>query len=145
MNGQRKMQNLLFVLGIAHCTFCISSCSIPSLESRECAEARNTVKEFYSWYLGTDAKTRERQRVTYDRFIAPSFGATTSDDLDPFFLSLTPPTTFKIGKCETKNESNTEIQVQLYWRLADKTQQEEVFAETIKTGDTWLIDKVESR
>jgi len=145
MNAQRKMQNLLFSLCISHFAFCVAACSIPNLESQQCADARNTVKEFYSWYLGTDPNTREQQQVIYDRFIASNFHSSARSDLDPFFLSPTTPTTFKIGKCEMRNDSQTAIQVQLYWRQPDKTEQEEVYAETIRSADKWLIDKVESR
>ena len=124
---------------------CQLSCSIPNLESQQCAEARDTAKEFYSWYLGTDVAMRMEQRETYDRFIAPNFRPPSNSDLDPFFLSPTTPTTFKIGKCELENDTRASIQVQLYWRQQLKTEQREVYADAIKVGDKWLIDKVESR
>jgi hypothetical protein len=103
------------------------------------------VKDFYSWYLGTDAKTRAQQETTYDRFIASDFQTSVSDDLDPFFLSPTTPTTFKIGKCDVDSETRVSIQVQLYWRYESKTDQKEVYAEVFRTGDKWLIYKVATR
>jgi len=145
INAKFRMQNLLPILCISHFAFCIAACSIPSLESQQCAEARDSVKDFYSWYLGTDAKTRTQQQTTYDRFIAPGFQTSATDDLDPFFLSPTMPTTFKIGKCDVDNDSRVSIQVQLYWRYESKTDQKEVYAEVARSGDKWLIEKVASR
>jgi len=120
-------------------------CSIPNLESQQCKEARDSVKEFYSWYLGTDAEMRAKQRDTYDRYISSDFQAGSRNDEDPFFLSGTTPTTFKIGKCEPVTDTKVEIQVQLYWHQDTKTDQKEVYAETVKKVDRWIIDKVESR
>jgi hypothetical protein len=138
------------ILAIAACflLFGICSqigCSIPSLESQQCTETRDIVKEFYSWYLGTDTEMRAKQRDIYERYIASEFQPSSRNDEDPFFLSGTTPTTFKIGKCEVVSDTEVEIQVQLYWRQGNKTDQKEVYAETIKQGDKWVIDKVESR
>jgi hypothetical protein len=121
------------------------ACSIPKLESPQCSEAGDQVKEFYSWYLGTDAEMRGRQRDVYERFISPKFQTDVAAGTDPFFRSTTPPTTFKIGKCESISDSQGKIQVQLYWRFENKTDQKEVYADVVKSGDRWLIEKVESR
>ena len=123
------------------------ACSIPKLESPQCSEAGDQVKEFYSWYLGTDAEMRGRQPEVYDRFISPAFPKQrgTNWESDPFFLSTTPPTTFKIGKCESMNDTQGKIQVQLYCRFENKTDQKEVYADVVKSGDRWLIEKVEGQ
>jgi hypothetical protein len=121
------------------------ACSIPKLESPQCSEAGDQVKEFYSWYLGTDAEMRAKQPDVYNRFISPKFQADAAEGTDPFFRSTTPPTTFKIGKCESINDTQGKIQVQLYWRLENKTDQKEVYADVVKSGDRWLIEKVEGQ
>jgi hypothetical protein len=126
----------------AHCQL---GCSIPNLEGEQCGRSRDTVREFYSWYLGTDADMRAKQKEIYDRFISPNFAGAPSGGLDPFFLSDTTPTTFKVGKCQQKDDSHVDMQVQIYWRHDGTTDQKQVYAKTIKTGDKWLIDKVESR
>lgn len=120
------------------------ACSIPNLESPQCTEARDSVKEFYSWYLGTDAEARGKQREIYDRFVSHSFAAK-SGPLDAYYLSETVPTTFKIGKCEPVDDSHAKVQVQLYWRQERKTDQKEVYAKTVKNEDKWLIESVDSR
>lgn len=122
----------------------LGGCSIPNLEGEQCTQARDAVREFYFWYLGTDASVREKQRDFYDRYIAPSFRSVAGQDLDPFFLSGTAPTTLKIGKCEMKDDSHVTMQVQLYWRQEGKTEQKEVYADVIKVAGKWLIDRVES-
>jgi hypothetical protein len=126
-------------------TFVLSACSIPNLEGQQCTEARDEVREFYSWYMGMDAAAREKQRDVYNRYIAPDFQSTAGSNADPFYLSDTIPTTFKIGKCDQKDDSHITMQIQLYWRQDRKTDQKEVYADMTKAGDKWLIDKVESR
>lgn len=121
------------------------ACSIPNLEGQQCTEARDTVKEFYSWYMGTDAETRQKQNEIYYRYIASNFQSSAGPETDKFYLSETTPTTFKIGKCEQTNDQRIAMQVQLYWRQDGKTDQKEVYADLIKVRDSWQIDKVESR
>jgi hypothetical protein len=87
---------------------------------------------------------RGRQREVYDRFVSSSFAAK-SGPLDPFFLSDTQPTTFKIGKCDAADDSHAKVQVQLYWRQERKTDQKEVYAMTVKSDDKWLIESVDSQ
>ena len=121
------------------------ACSIPNLEGQQCTEARDAVREFYSWYMGTDAEMRQKQIDVFNRYVAPNFHSAAGPDSDPFYLSQTTPTTFKIGKCEQKDDSQVTVQVQLYWRQDGKTDQKEVYAEVKKATSGWLIDKVESR
>ena len=123
----------------------LSGCSIPNLEGQQCTEARDTAHDFYFWYLGTEPIVRDKQQDVYNRFIDPDFHSAAGANSDPFFLSDTTPTTLKIGKCESKDDSHVEMQIQLYWRHDGKTDQKEVYAEVAKTGDKWLIHKVESR
>ena len=125
--------------------FSLAGCSIPNLEGQQCTEARDAVHDFYFWYLGTEPAMRDKQRDVYDRFIAPQFSTVSKTNVDPFFLSDTTPTTLKIGKCEMKDDSHVTMQVQLYWRQDGKTDQKEVYADVAKSGDKWLIDKVQSR
>ena len=135
----------LVAIVIVLSAFGLASCSIPNLEGQQCTDARESVREFYFWYLGTDATMRDKQRDFYDRFVAPDFRPAGGANLDPFFLSDTTPTTLKIGKCELKNDTHVEMQVQLYWKHEGKTDQKEVYADVAKAGDQWLIEKVESR
>ena len=137
------------VTGAIGVTFCLLlsqwACSIPNLESQQCSEARDSVKEFYSWYLGTDPEQRNKQPEVFKKYLSASLLTNASGETDPFFNSATPPTTFKIGKCEMVDTTHTNIQVQLYWREGPKTDQKEVYADTVKNGDRWQIEKIENR
>ena len=139
------IRTTIFTFCLSLIAYCFIGCSIPKLETPQCSEAGDQVKEFYSWYLGTDAEMRGRQRDVYDRFISPKFQTDVADGTDPFFRSTTPPTTFKIGKCESINDTQGKIQVQLYWRFENKTDQKEVYADVAKSGDRWLIERVEGQ
>lgn len=141
MRLARRLVTILIILPIVGFT----SCSIPNLEGQQCTDARESVREFYFWYLGTEAAMRDKQREIYDRSVAPNFRSAAGANLDPFFLSDTTPTTLKIGRCELKDDSHVEMQVQLYWKHEGKTDQKEVYADVAKAGDKWLIEKVESR
>lgn len=139
------MHRFLIAFCILDIAFCISGCSIPNLENRQCSEARDSVKEFYSWYLGTDAAQRDREPEVFARYVSPNFPGYSKDGGDPYFQSLTVPTTFKVGRCDALSETRAVIQVQLYWRDDKKVDQKEVYADVAKIGDKWLIEKVESR
>jgi hypothetical protein len=140
-----RTRELLLITCILVAAIGIASCSIPNLEGQQCTVTRDVVREFYSWYLGTDAAARQKQRDVYDRYIASNFHSAATAGLDPFFLSDTTPTTFKVGKCEVKDDSHVSMQVQIYWRQDQNVDQKEVYADVEKIGDKWQIDKVDGR
>ena len=144
-NKPLEIRKALFTVCLMLIACCVSSCSMPSLETPQCNEARDSVKEFYSWYLGTDAEMRSRQRDFYDRYVSRTFDPAQRDGLDAFFLSDTTPTTFKVGKCEVTDDTHAKVQVQLYWRQERKTDQKEIYVKTVKSEDTWLIESVDSQ
>ncbi len=118
---------------------------MPSLESPQCTEARDTVKQFYSWHLGTDADVKAGHPEIYKKYVSSEFLTTdrgSNWESDPYFLSLNSPKTFKIGTCKQIDQQKVDLQVQLYWRDNEKVTQKEVHVEAVKTGDTWLINKV---
>ena len=142
--GGKPKLSLLFFAAISVVTsFFAFGCSIPSLEKPECTQARDTVKQFYSWYLGTDVDVRSRQPEIYEKYISPSFVYDPKKrETDPYFLTNDFPKTFKIGKCEAPESNKATLQVQLYWRDDAKTVQKDLHVEAIKTGDVWLINKI---
>src|SRR6476660_5009328 len=69
------------------------SCSIPNLQTRQCAEAQDSVKQFYSWYLGTEPEARAKQPEVFKKYISNAALANKRDNrVDPFFNSDTLPT-----------------------------------------------------
>ena len=120
-----------------------SSCNVPNLESPECTQARDTLRQFYSWHIGTSADDRIKQPEIQNKFVSPGFLPDPNNSADdPFTFSKDMPKTFKIGKCESSDEKKVTMQVQLYWRDDSQTVQKEVRVEEVKTSDAWLINKV---
>jgi hypothetical protein len=147
------MQNRWLVLCIVHCALCIgcalctSSCRIPNMTSPQCIEARDAVKEFYSFHFGNDMRPTPENLRLRERFLTPELAtslknAPPASTVDYFTETDQAPKTFKIGKCESPDPTHATLQVQLYWRDDIETVQKEVHAEAIKSGDTWLINKV---
>ena len=143
------MQNWLLVLCIVHCALCIAACSMPNLEKPECSEAREAVRQFYSFHFGNDMRPTAESLKQRERFLTPELTASLTKDLssaapakDYFTASDQAPKTFKIGKCEAKDADHADLQVQLYWRDDIETVQKEVHVEAVRTGGSWLINKV---
>ncbi len=122
-------------------------CSIPSLESPDCAAARDGVKEFYSFHFGNDMSASVENLKARQRFLTPElFSSLLSQggtNIDPFTKSDTPPKTFKIAKCTQEGSDKADVLVQIYWRYdTGKVDQRELHIETIKSGGAWLINKI---
>ena len=135
-----SLQLILFSI-----TFAVASCSLPSLEKPECTEARDAVKQLYSFHFGNDMHPTQENLKARERFLTADLykslvGSAASEDY--FTKSEAPPKTFKIAKCEAPQSDKVRIQVQLYWRDDSKTTQKEVNVDAVKTGDAWLINKI---
>ena len=119
------------------------SCSLPSLEKPECSQARDNVKQFYSWQLGTDSRERSAHPETARKFVSSSFSTDPGNvENDPFTLSTTVPKSFRIGKCEVLGPDKVKLEVQLLWRDELDSRQLDVFVEAARSDDRWLITKV---
>ena len=140
------MHNIVRLFCVLYFALCISSCSIPSLEKPECTEARDAVKQFYSFHFGNDMHPSPENLKMRERFLTAEFykslSASSDTKTDIFTASDDPPKTFKIGKCEAPHPDRADLQIQVYWRDDAKTVQKEVHVEAVKTGDAWLINKV---
>ena len=124
-------------LGVLCCllptAYCQLACSIPTLESPECAQARDSVKQFYSLHFGNDMRPSAENLKVRERFLTPEFYKSLSvpseSKTDVFTASEEPPKTFKIGECRATGEGKTLLQTQLYWRDDVKTVQKEIHVE----------------
>jgi hypothetical protein len=123
-----------------------TACSIPNLEGAECSEARTAVKQFYSFHFAHDMRPTPESLKLRERFLTPdlarAMASAPETSRDYFTATDQAPKTFKIGKCEAKDATHAEFEVQLYWRDDIETVQKHVHAEAVKTGDAWLINKV---
>ena len=139
------MHNFVRIFCILHFALCISSCSIPSLEKPECEQAREAVKQFYSFHFGNDMHPTAENLKIRERFLTVDLYKTLSAATSPkdyFTASDDFPKTFKIGKCELPQPDKANVQVQIYWRDDTKTVQNEVNVEAVNQRDAWLLNKV---
>lgn len=123
-----------------------AGCSLPQLEPAECGESRPALREFYSTHfagemLFSKERLEERRRFLTDRFYGTLTTAT--GDADPFTSGTADlPRAFRIGSCEKPAEGRTSFEVLLFWRDETRTEQRAITVEMERTGDAWLIDKV---
>lgn len=125
----------------------LSGCSIPSLEAPGCADARDGVKQFYSYHFGNDMHPSAENLKARERFLTPELFRELSSmaptSLDYFTAAETPPKTFKIAQCTLESEEKVDVHVQVYWREEDsKVTQKVVHVEALKVGGSWLVNKV---
>ena len=125
--------------------YCLLACSLPSLEKPECAQARDAVKQFYSFHFGNDMHPTAENLKARERFLTSDLYKTLSalpGSTDYFTASDEFPKTFKIGKCELPQSDKANVQVQIYWRDDTKTVQKEVNVEAVNQKGAWLINQV---
>ncbi len=135
--------SVLIAICLAAGAFTAPSCSLPNLEKPECVQARDNVKQFYSWMIGTDPLERQAHSEIFRKFISPSFAADPGDvEIDPYTLSAVAPKTFRLGKCEVLDPDKIRLQVQLLWREEPNSRQQDVNVEAVRSDDRWLITKI---
>lgn len=145
-NVKRPAYNLLLMLCILCFAISISSCSIPNLEDPQCAAARDAVKKFYSFHFGGDMSSSSENvmaRVSYlSSDLIQILSATAQTRTDYFTATDNYPKAFRVGECTFGSVDSSTLQVLLLWRDDKQTDQKEVFVETVRVGDKWLINKV---
>ncbi|MDQ3750369.1 MAG: YbjP/YqhG family protein [Acidobacteriota bacterium] len=125
-----------------------SACSIPNLEKPECTEARQTVREFYSFHFGNDMKfskdnLQKRERFLTDK-LKQNLAAQAESSKDYFTATDDYPKAFRVGDCSVAGENKVVFQVVLFWKDDTRSEQREIRVETVKQNDKWLIDKAEN-
>lgn len=136
--------------------FYLLACSVPNLEQPECDQARDRVKEFYSYHFGHNLGFTEEDLHARRDYLTPEFLARLKGPLrdapagaDPFTwtASLTgtndPPKAFRAGECKVLMPDRlTEIEVLLFWKDDVRSEQRRIFVELEKRDSRWLIDRV---
>jgi hypothetical protein len=137
---------ILFLL-LTSC-FLLLSCSIPNLEKPQCAAARQTVREFYSYHFGNDMKPSNENIKLRERFLTDALkqnlAAQADGKTDYFTATDDYPKAFRVGGCEVMNENKTVFEVVLFWKDDARSEQREIKVETIRQNENWLINKVEN-
>lgn len=150
VNGWRLGVSLRF--GIFCCLLlasCQLNCSIPNLESPECADAREAVRQFYSFHYANDIAMSPDNLKMREKFLTPELFqmlTTHPPDKDYFTNSDTPLKAFKVAGCVVDGPAKANIGVHLFWKPNDSTTiQKEADVEALKQGDKWLVNKVSTQ
>lgn len=124
--------------------------SIPNLESPECTQARDSVRQFYSWYFGTDAEQRAKQPEIIRKFMAASFvpykvGGIEREP-DPYTMTRSMPTTFKLAQCKASGPESVYLKVQFLWKPGESGENGEmvrlVHLQIVKDAESWKISSI---
>lgn len=135
---------LCIVLGVL-----LSACSIPNLEKPECIEAREDVKEFYSYHFGNDMIFTPQNLALREKFLTPEFAASLKGkqvDGDVFTTGTSDiPKAFRVGGCEVSPQGGTRLEILLFWKDDVRSEQRKIYVDAVKRGDKWLVDNVSTR
>ncbi|MGI8640854.1 MAG: DUF3828 domain-containing protein [Pyrinomonadaceae bacterium] len=138
---------LLFTFYFLLFTF---ACSIPNLEGNDCNEARNAVREFYSYHFGNDMKFTKENLKQREKFLTDKLKQKLENQpesaTDYFTATDDYPKAFRVGNCqEVETDKKVNLQVVLFWKSDTRSEQKEVHVEIIKNKDQWLINKIEAK
>ncbi|MEO7659368.1 MAG: hypothetical protein ABIV48_07115 [Pyrinomonadaceae bacterium] len=126
--------------------FLAAGCRLPNLEAPQCTESRDAVKRFYSFHFGSDMSSTPENLISRKAFLTPELNhelaASNETVRDYFTATENYPKAFRVGECSSDSAEKTMFQVLLLWRDDTRSDQKEVFVETLKVGDKWLINKV---
>lgn len=123
------------------------SCSVPNLETAECAAARNSVKRFYSLHFANQVNPSDEYLKTRDGFLTEQLKnslALVEEDEDYFTKTRDFPKAFRVGACSSNSENRARLEVVLLWRDDVRNEQAEVQVNAIRSGGEWVIDSVEN-
>ena len=132
------------LLLIANCL--LLSCSVPNLEPTNCIQARDIVREFYSFHFGNEMIFSVENLGKRKRFLTPDFYDRLKGSeprLDPFTLTEDPPKAFRVGECQLK-EDGVRFNVLLFWKTDTSTDQRSITVGARKIDDKWQISSVEN-
>ena len=123
-----------------------TSCSIPTLDTQECIEARPAARIFYSFHFGNDMTFSPENLEARSRYLTKRLKTelhsrrgtgdyfTTGDD--------NVPKAFRAGSCQTLSPDRVAIEVLMLWRTDESDTQKQITVEMQKVGNEWLVDKV---
>jgi hypothetical protein len=145
--GNRKIENwgkLLFTFAFLLFTF--NACSMPNLESPECTDSRLAVKQFYSFHFANEMKFSADNLKQREKFLTPEFAKslqTLTGENDVFTTNSTDfPKAFRIGECKIIEPTKTNLEIVLFWKDDNRTEQKNIHVEAVKQADKWLLNKV---
>ena len=147
-NLRLKNQNWLFIFCIFNFAFLVfSACSIPNLESQDCTDARNTVKELYSYHFGNDMKFTKENLKQREKYLTDELKKQLENQpesaVDYFTATDDYPKAFRLGKCEdVEPDKKVNMQIVLFWKTETRSEQKEIQAEVVKQNNNWLVNRI---
>ena len=145
MNGRRALRVVaLLLFAAAAC-----ACSIPNLESPDCADARLAVREFYSFHFANDMRFSAENLEQREKFLTPEYAASLRGrgaEGDVFTTGDTDfAKAFRVGTCEIEPSGHAKIGVLLFWKDDARTEQRQIFVDAAKPGGEWLVNGVSQK
>jgi len=142
-----KIKVWFFVFCVFSFTFLIASCgSIPNLQSPECAESSGIIREFYSYHFGNDMKFSRDNLKLREKFLSPELIKSLENlqtENDVFTTNETDyPKAFRVGGCKMIEPAKTQVEVLLFWKTEERSEQKSINVEAVKQGDKWLVNKI---
>ena len=125
----------------------ITGCQIPVLEGAECRDAKNYVREFYSFHIGNDMHPSPEGLELRKRFLTPQLAATLAGAMDgqtDYFTQTVNdyPRAFQVAGCTSTDANSAIVEVLVFWKDDVRTEQRSLKVEAVKSEDRWLINKV---
>jgi hypothetical protein len=134
---------LLFTFAFLLFTF---SCSMPNLESPECTDSRLAVKQFYSFHFANEMKFSEDNLKQREKFLTPEFAKSlqnSTGENDVFTTNSSDlPKAFRIGECKVIEPTKTNLEIVLFWKDDNRSEQKPIQVEAVKQADKWLLNKI---
>lgn len=154
MTGSSFNFRFLFARHLAFCllliAYCSAACSVPNLEAPECDQARDIVREFYSFHFGHNLGVSEQDLNARRDFLTPEFFASLHSSprdlptgVDPFTRTADVPKAFRAGECKViEPGKRTSFEVLLFWKDDVRSEQRPIDVELENRDGKWLIDKI---
>ena len=121
------------------------SCSFPNMDDPDCAVARTTVRELYSFHFGNDMHFSPDALAAREKFLTPEFAESLKASpagIDPFTRTADdPPRAFSIGTCRPA-DGRAEFTVRMLWKSDTRSEQRDLRVVTVKRGEKWLVDSI---
>lgn len=132
-------------------SFLVAACSIPNLEEPECDQARDAVREFYSFHFANSMEPIPENVKARERFLTGEYATSLLLDantlpatkVDYFTLAEDFPKAFRAGACKVLEPGRrVRFEVLMFWKDDYRSEQRSVFTTMEKVNDSWRIDAV---
>jgi hypothetical protein len=143
-----KIQNALFIFCIFNFALFALACSIPNLEDAACTQSRQTVKEFYSLHFGGEMRYSPEILTAREKYFTTEFAAylpKSPTDADVFTVNSNDyPKAFRIGNCRAESSDKTILEVLLFWKTNERSEQRNIEVEMVRVNEQWRINKIKN-